>query len=70
MHMSFREVKTYTHVYEISNLLEKSYGKTKVKMYQTENVCWCSHLLFKKENNDTCYREVKENGKTGLNQLD
>ena len=39
MHISFQEVKTYIHVYEISNLLEKSYSKKNVKRHKAENVC-------------------------------
>ena len=42
--MFFREVKTYTHVCEISNLLEISYGKTKVnirlKMFVGVHICY------------------------------
>ena len=38
--------------------------KNKIKRHQAD-----MFFLFKKESNDTCYREVKQNGKTKLNQL-
>ena len=48
MHVSFQEVKTYIHVYAISNLLEKSYSKKKTLKDIRLKMFVCAHISYLK----------------------